>query len=593
MQMLDWIVVLAYSVFSLLLGLILTKKASHDTESFFASDRSLPWWLAGTSMAATAFSSDTPLLITGIVRSKGIWGNWEVWALAVSTMFAVFFFSKLWKRSGVLTEVALAELRYGGKPAAFLRGFKALYWGIFYNAFVMGAWPMTGLVKVMQETTSWTKLQSILFCMAITTVYCHFSGYWGVVLTDFFQYLVATAGAVLLAVYAVHAAGGAAAIVEKLTPTGHLHFIPPLEGHSPAEILASPFGWFLGLILIQWWAWKNTDGGGILVQRIASCKNERHAVLATLWFNIAQYAIRSWPWIMTALASLILLPNLTDHERAYPRLIAELLPAGLRGVMIASFFAAFMSTMSTHLNWGASYFVNDFYKRFVRPRESEHHYVRAAQVSQLLLALAAMGVAFFTESISHVFTFVLNLSAAIGPVYLLRWFWWRINAWSEIIALAVSLPVILLRPHFFHWSGLPENLIFDLGFMILGSAAFWLPATLATPPVSEERLLEFYSKVRAPGFWNSVRKTWLTSNGGADPAKAMTAERHSWDPEIRLWLLSTLGILAAACGPLQLMLGQWVRGSIVTVAGIVLWIIIGREIAARYPETADTPNSQT
>ena len=316
MQLIDWIIVGLFSLASLWVGVAFTKKASAGIESYFASERSLSWWLAGTSMAATAFSSDTPLLVTGIVRRKGIWGNWEIWALAISTMFAVFFFSKLWKRAGVLTEVEFVELRYTGKSAAFLRGFKALYWGILYNAFIMGAWPMTGLAKVMQETTSWSKAQALFFCMALTTTYACLSGYWGVILTDFFQFFIAMGGAIMLAVYSVKACGGIPAIVAKLSTTDKLHFIPPMTGHTPTEILASPFGWFLGLICIQWWAWKNTDGGGVIVQRIASCKNERQAIYATLWFNIAQYALRSCPWILTALASLVLLPDMTDHERA-------------------------------------------------------------------------------------------------------------------------------------------------------------------------------------------------------------------------------------------------------------------------------------
>jgi len=557
MQLLDWIVIAVYSLISLGLGVLLTKKASEGIESYFVSNRSLGWWLAGTSMAATAFSSDTPLLITGIVRRRGIWGNWEVWALAVSTMFAVFFFSKLWKRAGVMTEVELVELRYSGKPAAFLRGFKALYWGIFYNAFVIGAWPVTGLVKVMQETTDWSKTQSIVFCMGLTAIYSSLSGYWGVILTDFFQFIVAMAGAFLLAVYAVNACGGLGAIVEKLQHTDKLLIIPPLHGNTPAEVLTSPFGWFLGLIFIQWWAWKNTDGGGIIVQRIASCKNERQAILATLWFNIAQYALRAWPWILTALASLILLPDLTDHERAYPRLITTLLPTGLKGVMIASFFAAFMSTMSTHLNWGSSYFVNDFYKRFIRRSESENHYVKIAKIIPIVLSLMAAVVAFYTESIGQVFTFILHLTAAIGPVYLLRWFWWRINPWTEITAMAVSLPMILLRPIVFTQFGIPLSLPLELSFMILGSALFWLPATFLTKPVPLKVLENFFQKVNPPGFWLGWKGTG-----------------ESWLPSLWQWFIATVALAMTTVGPLDLLLGHPKRGAIECAAAILLWAYV-------------------
>ncbi|MBI3313244.1 MAG: Na+:solute symporter [Candidatus Omnitrophica bacterium] len=563
MQTLDWIVVLIYCLISLFLGVALTKKASEGIESYFASGRKLAWWLAGTSMAATAFSSDTPLLITGIVRRRGIWGNWEVWALAISTMFAVFFFSKLWKRSGVLTEVELVELRYSGKGAAVLRGIKAIYWGIIYNVFVMGAWPMTGLTKVMQETTDWNKTQSIFFCMGLTVIYSSLSGFWGVILTDFFQYVIAMLGAILLAVYAVNACGGMAQIVQKLEGTGKLAIIPPLYGSTPEEALASPFGWFLGLILIQWWAWKNTDGGGIIVQRIASCKDERQATLATLWFNVAQYALRSWPWIVTALASLILIPNMLDHERAYPHLITMLLPPGLRGLMVASFFAAFMSTMSTHLNWGSSYFVNDFYKRFVKKDAPENHYVKVGKIAPYFLAAASMIVAFYTESIGTVYTFILNLTAAIGPVYFLRWFWWRINPASEVIAMLVSFPVIFVKPVFFAALGLKSYMLADLTYIILASAFFWLPATLLTPAASEQTLRNFYDRVRPPGFWPfqfSRRRENL----------------ENWWPLLRMWLWGTFALMATTLGPLELLLGRNTEGILLSLAAFLAWIPIWR-----------------
>ncbi len=563
MAPIDWIVIALYTAGSLWLGVALTKRACEGIESYFASNRTLGWWLAGTSMAATAFSSDTPLLVTGIVRRRGIWGNWEIWALAASTMFAVFFFSKLWKRAGVLTEVELVELRYSGRPAAFLRGFKAIYWGVLYNAFIMGAWPVTGLVKVMQETTGWSKPQAIAFSMGLTTLYSCLSGYWGVILTDLFQFFVAMAGAFLLAGYAVHACGGLDAIVQGLAATDKLRFFPPLDpgAQTPVEFLASPFGWFLGLVLIQWWAWKNTDGGGIIVQRITSCRDERQATLATLWFNIAQYALRAWPWILTALASLLLLPDLEDHERAYPRLITLLLPAGLRGVMVASFLAAFMSTMSTHLNWGASYFVNDFYKRFARPRASDAHYVRVGQIVSLALAAAAAVVSFYTESIGQVFTFVLNLTAAIGPVYFLRWFWWRVNAWSEVAAMAVSLPVILIRPAFFEALSIPPNLPMELLFMILGAALVWVPVTFLTPPAREETLRNFFAKVRPPGFWRTA-----------------SAAGESWGESLLQWILATAALACTTAGPLKWMLGEPALGAGLCAAAALLWAAVFRRL---------------
>lgn len=572
MQLIDWLIVFAFCGASLLLGLLLTKKASEGLESYFTSNRKLGWWLAGTSMAATSFSSDTPLLITGIVRQKGIWGNWEVWGLAMSTMLAVFFFSKLWKRAGVMTEVEFVERRYSGKPAAFLRGFKALYWGVFYNIFIMGAWPMTGLVKIMQETTHWGKAESIFFAMGLTTIYCSLSGYWGVILTDFFQFIIAMIGAIVLAIYAVNAAGGLEHITAVLQHTGKLDIFPPVSGGTPTEVLASPFGWFLGVILIQWWAWKNTDGGGVIVQRMNSCRDERQAALSVLWFNIAQNALRTWPWILTALASLILLPDLTDHERAYPRLAMTLLPVGWKGLMVASFFAAFMSTMSTQLNWGSSYFVSDFYKRFIAKEKTESHYVLVARITPVILSICAMGVAFYTESIGYFFTFVLNLTAAVGPVFLLRWFWHRINPWSEIAALAVSLPVILIRPYVFDALDIPFSSPLGLLFMIFGSALVWLPITLLTAPVDPEKLDDFYRRVTPPGFWGPCAKRVIRVK------KIRDENRHEWLTSLKLWAIATTALFTLTIGPLQWMLGKPAQGMMICAISVVLWIYVGRNL---------------
>lgn len=561
MHFIDWTVVAVYCIASLALGILLSKKASRGIESYFAGNRSIAWWLAGTSMAATAFSSDTPLLVTGITRSRGLWGNWEIWSLGISTMLAVFFFSRLWKRSGVLTEVELAERRYAGRSASFLRGFKALYWGLFYNVFIMGAWPITGLVKVMRETTNWDKPLSILFAFGLTTLYACLSGYWGVVLTDLFQFIWAMVGAFILAGFALQAVGGPSALVEKLSATGKLSFLPPAEGTT----------WLLGLFLIQWWAWKNSDGGGIAVQRMVSCKNERESLLSMLWFSVAHYVLRSWPWVVTALVSIVLIPDsllsvtegartFIDHERAYPRLLATLVPVGLRGVLVASFFAAFMSTVDSQLNWGASYLVNDFYRRFIRKKESDSHYVRVSRIITFLLAGAASWVAFYTESIGAVFTFVLNLTAGVGPVYLLRWFWWRINAWSEISAMAVSLPLIFARALFFSGLGIPQDPLLELLYMAFGSVLVWLPVTLLTPRVPKRVLEKFYQDTSPPGFWGEFQ------SAGQD--------RIPWVLSLKLWAAATAALFATLAGPLQIFLGQWAAGLLLCGIASAGWLYV-------------------
>ena len=566
MHWIDWTIVGLFCVVSLVLGTVFSRVAGQSLEAYFASNRRLGWWLAGTSIAATAFSSDTPLLVTGMVRRRGIWGNWELWALGISTMLAVFVFAKLWKRADVLTEVELVERRYSGRAAAFLRGFKAIYWGVFYNCFVMGAWPVIGLAKVLQEVTGFSRASAIICSVVVGTCYTSCSGLWGVVLTDAFQFVWAMVGAVVLAGWAVHAVGGMAQLVHRLAGTPYLAIIPPPSMSSSSSFLASPFGWFLGLLLVQWWAWKNTDGGGIVVQRLVSCRDERQAMGSVLWFSIAHYCLRSWPWIITALASLVLIPNeqlqviqgheaFIDHERAYPRLITMLLPIGLRGVMVASFFAAFLSTISTQLNWGASYLVNDGYKRFLVRRASERHYVWVARLVPWGLALGAMGVALSTKTIGETFTFILNLTAGIGPVYLLRWCWWRVNPWSEIAAMVASVPMLTLRPQALAWLGLPSGLLTELLFMVLGTALIWVPATFLTPPTDRETLKRFYARVRPPGFWKPV----AVSAGAPEP----------WRLSVTQWMLSTVALLATTIGPLQLLLQQtgWGIASCV-VAGL-------------------------
>ncbi len=582
MHWLDWLIVAAFCLISVAIGLMVRRVAGASLESYFVSNRTLGWWLAGTSIAATAFSSDTPLLITGMVRRRGIWGVWEVWALGISTMLTVFVFSKLWKRANVLTEVELVELRYSGKAAAFLRGFKALYWGLFYNCYVMGVWPVIGMTKVLQETTSWNREGAIIISVLIGTLYTSLSGLWGVVLTDAFQFIWAMVGAVILAVYAVQAVGGLDALAAQLQGTSSLAVIPPLPTDAGAGILESPFGWFLGLILVQWWAWKNTDGGGVVVQRLVSCKDERQAMLSVLWFNIAHYCLRSWPWVTTALASIVLIPDgrltslvdgvsFVDHERAYPRLITMLLPLGLRGVMVAAFFAAFLSTISTQLNWGASYLLNDGYKRFLNRHASERHYLLVAKTLPFLLAVGAMAVAFMNRSIGASFTWILNLTAGIGPVYLLRWFWWRINPWSEIAAMSASLPVLLLRPYALRWLGWPQGLLIELLFMVVATALIWLPVTLCTAPVDRGTLKQFYARVRPPGFWREA----AVAAPAVDP----------WRRDLLHWLAGTLALLATTIGPLQVMVGTVRPGWMWCGIAVVMWgVVIAGVLVKRRPE---------
>jgi len=570
MHWLDWTIVVAFCLISLLLGVAMRRIGSQSLEAYFVSNRALGWWLAGTSIAATAFSSDTPLLITGMVRRRGIWGVWEVWALAISTMLTVFVFAKLWKRANVMTEVEFVERRYSGPAAAFLRGFKAVYWGLLYNCFVIGVWIVTGMTKVLQETTGFNRESIIVSCVVLGTVYTSISGLWGVVLTDLLQFLLAMIGAVVLAVAAVQAVGGLQALSAQLHETPALAIMPPAD--PTTGWLESPVGWLLGLLLVQWWAWKNSDGGGIIVQRLVSCKNERQAMGSVLWFNVAHYALRSWPWILAALASLILIPDqalmstiggdtFVDHERAYPRLITTLLPVGLRGLLIAAFFAAFLSTLSTQLNWGASYLVHDGYKRFLNRDASERHYLRVARALPFFLAAGGMIVAFFNRTIGESFTLILNLTAGIGPVYLLRWCWWRINAWTEIAAMSISVPLVFfLKAGALDWLGWSTGRLIELLFMVGGSALVWLPVTLLTPAVDRGTLKQFYAAVRPPGWWRPVA------------VAGVGAPAPRWTRSLLQWLLGTGALLATTVGPLQLMVGAPMYGGLWCIAAVLAWV---------------------
>lgn len=505
MLALDWVVLAGYIAVLVTIGSSQRKKAEGSDEDFFVSGRKLPWWIAGTSMIAASFASDTPLLVSGLVREHGIWRNWMWWGSAISLMLTVFFFSRLWRRSLVLTEVELTELRYSGRSAAVLRGFKAIYWGLLYNCFVAGAWSVTGLAKVTQATTGWPAWQAIIACCVIAGVYSVLSGFWGVVATDCFQFVLAIFGAVACAWFAVQKAGGWDAMIQAV-PEGKLDFIP----RDPRMVV-----WFLSFVLVQWWAWKNTDGGGLLVQRMASCKNERHAVYATLWYNIFHFSVRCWPWVIVALASLAVVPDKDlplkpggterDHEMAYAMMIRIALPAGLQGLIVGWFLAEFMSSINTHTNWGSSFLVNDFYKRFIRKDASRRHYVNAGRVATVIVLLGAMGTAFLTGDIARSFEYVLQGTAAIGVVAALRWLWWRVNIWTEIVVMVLSpLTTFLIHPrviapYLLPALGLADNRIVTLCSIVLVSCIPALIVTLLTPADSVDTLIKFYRRVRPPG----------------------------------------------------------------------------------------------
>src|SRR5690348_4702886 len=505
----DWFVVALYFLFNLGIGFYYKSRAGKSMDEFFLSGRNIPWWLAGTSMVATTFAADTPLAVTGMVAKGGIAGNWLWWNFVASGMLTVFFYARLWRRSGVMTDIEFSEIRYSGKPAAFLRGFRALYLGIPINCIILG-WVNLAMVKILQLILGVDKFQALLMVLgliALTSFISTLSGLWGVLVTDVFQFVIKMGMVTALAVFAVQAVGGIDAMKAKLAAIDQAHgaalggkgsvlsFIPDLDSAWMPMIT------FLVYISMNWWAtWypgAEPGGGGYVAQRMFCAKDEKNSLLATLWFNIAHYAVRPWPWILVALTSLILFPNLTDPETGYIRVMIAYLPPSLRGLMVAAFAAAYMSTIATQLNWGASYLVNDFYRRFWKKNESDKHYVTASQWATVFLTVISAGVTFYLDSISGAWKLLLVTGAGTGGVLLLRWYWWRINAWSEVSAMlaaflvSVGLQVI--------WK-LDSDKPLDFAWLMITTVAIttvvWLLVTFLTAPEKKEVLVAFYRRTR-------------------------------------------------------------------------------------------------
>jgi SSS family solute:Na+ symporter len=517
---LDWCVVGAYFVFNIAIGLYYKARAGKNMSEFFLGGRNIPWWLAGTSMVATTFGADTPLAVTGMVARNGVAGNWLWWNFVASGMLTVFLFARLWRRAGVMTDVEFAELRYSGKPAAFLRGFRALYLGIPINCIILG-WVNLAMVKILMLVLGIDKDMALLIVIgiiALTSAISVLSGLWGVLVTDMFQFVVKMSMVIVLAVAAVSAVGGIDQMKAKLavidrakglasgTAGSALSFVPDL--HSAWM----PMITFLVYISVNWWAtWypgAEPGGGGYIAQRMFSAKDERHSLLATLWFNIAHYALRPWPWILVGLASVILYPNLADPETGYVRVMIDYLPPYLRGLMVAAFAAAFMSTIGTQLNWGASYLVNDFYKRFLKPSETDRHYVMISQVATVLLTVVSAVITRYMDSISGAWKLLLLTGAGTGTVLILRWYWWRINAWSEVSAMISAFLVSIAMQTVFGFSSDDPVQFAKIMLVTVGiTTAVWLSATFLTAPEPMPKLLSFYRRVR-PSIvgWHPVAK---------------------------------------------------------------------------------------
>ncbi len=582
----DWVIIAAYAAMTLALGLGFRKRASRSTEEYFLSGRSLPWWILGTSMVATTFAADTPLAVTGFIRNHGIWYNWFGWHYVMSQMLAVLLFSRFWRRAGVITDNELIELRYSGKPAAFLRGFKACYFALLYNFIVLG-WVLKGMGTVAEAILGIDSRLAVVVGAALALSYSLLSGFWGVVVTDVVQFALAMAGSILVAVRAVNYVGGIAEMKAKLAVS------PLFTANTLAFIPGGGFSWdsdfvkFLVFVSVMWWASHNADGGGYIIQRMAAAKNERHARGATLWFVVANNALRYWPWILTALVSMILFPVMPagkGQEAAYPLVMLKVLGPGTLGLLLVSFFAAFMSTIDTHLNWGASYLVNDIYRRFLRRDAGDKETVLAAKLCVLMMMVCAVVVAFALSSIGKAWLFVWAMGAGIGPVLILRWFWWRINAWSEIAALASSVTLALgFEIVAAIQSGSQYRLfatpvrIGDMALethhkaMILVPVTIivWVVVTLLTQPVRQDRLRSFYRLVRPGGWWGQVARL--------EPD--VVRDGLGWQV-VRLWLAGCAGVFGLLFGSGRLILGEPGQGMVLLGVALLAGIYLGKSFAA-------------
>jgi len=570
----DWVLIIGYFILSLGIGIAFTRKGSRSLVDFFCSGRSAPWWLAGISMVATTFAADTPLAVTGIVGKNGIAGNWLWWNFLIGNVLTVFLFARLWRRSEVITDVEFTELRYAGKPAAFLRCFRGLYLAIPFNCVVMG-WVTVGMRTVIKASLNCTEQQSwiiIISLYIITGLYIVLSGLWGVMMTDFFQFFIAMTGSIALAVFSVKAVGGIDALKTGLDniygAEGHnfLRFLPAFETGGIGSYWWLAFSVTIGLI---WWSafypGCEPGGGGYIAQRMFSTKGEKQSLLATFLFNICHFALRPWPWILTALCALVIFPDLKNREAGYPMMMITYMKPGWLGLMFVSFLAAFMSTISSQINWSSSYIMNDVYKRFINPNADEKHYVLLSRVFAVFIIAIALVVSSLFGTVKQAWEFLIGFTAGTGLVLILRWYWWRINAWSEISSMIASgiifvFSFILTRKYLPDEKQFPWQMIIT----IFGSIIVWLIVTYTTKPEPQEKLISFYKKVRPGGvLWKPISK--LVPE--IQPEKGLSLAIF----DVILGVIMIYGVLFGF-GKVILGYGSgWIMIAIAAIAGIALY----------------------
>ncbi len=571
----DWVIVVTSIVVSFLPAVFLMRRAGRSTAEFFTSGRSAPWWLIGVSMVATTFSTDTPNLVTNMVREKGVADNWLWWSFLLTGMATVFFYARMWRRSRVLTDLEFYEIRYSGRAAGFVRGFRSIYLGLFFNCVIMASVNLAA-AKIANVVLGWPMGKTLFICALLNVAFAATSGLWGVLVTDFIQFGIAMTGSFAAAYYALKQpeVGGLSGLFHRIDPKT-LAFLPDFSDWGLAlSVLIIP-------ITIQWWSvWypgAEPGGGSYIAQRMLASRSERDALVGTLFFNCAHYALRPWPWIIVALSSMLIFPQLSDiarafpyvdrsligHDMAYPAML-KFLPVGFLGVMIAGMLAAYVSTLSTHLNWGTSYLVHDFYRRFVRPGREERHYVAVGRLVTALLMVAAAFLTLVLDTARQTFDLLLSVGAGTGLIYLLRWFWWRINAWSEVAAMASSFLVAIgffLAGKAGH--SVPTHL--SLVITIAVTTLVWLSATYLTKPTDRATLLSFYERVRPAGpGWRSVRaETGIASSPDSLPQAFLG------------WILGCVFVYAALFGTGSVLYGRtglaamWIVLFVASGAGLV------------------------
>ena len=563
---LDWLFVVLYISVVVYIGIFLGKRSIRNISDFFTANREIPWWLAGISMVATTFAADTPLAVTGIVILSGISGNWIWWGFILSGLFTTFLFAKLWHRADVKTDTELIEMRYSGKAAKFLRGFRAIYLAIPINCIILG-WVTSAMAKIITATTGQNPWQIIIFLYVLTTVYIAISGIRGVIFTDFIQFFIALIGSFIIMYFAVYhdAIGGFSNLVEQINSSDsynqHINFIPSFNNGATTTFLM-----FCVYLTIQWWCtWypgAEPGGGGYVAQRMFSTKNDKDAMKASLLFNIFHYAVRPWPWIITALCLMFIYPIANpesifynDPEITYAYFMVDYIPSGLRGLLIIAFLSAFMSTVSTQINWGSSYIVNDFYARFVRKENSfstksdaNKHYVYVSRISTVLIMLIAMIFSYFINSIQGAWKFLISIGAGTGLVYMLRWYWWRINAYSEISAMIAAFIGYLISLYF------AFNEAYTIIFTTIFTTIVWVSVTFLTPPEPEELLRNFYKKVKPRG------KGWV---------KISNKTNGSLLPSLLNVVLGMLTIQGFLFGVGKILLQEFYIGIMIVLIGLI------------------------